>query len=236
MSGREDSVAKTFHRQLFRACNAIGALDLSIPLCGTDRHFNADEMFAANDRFLLIEFKSSRYNLGAEKNKHSACVLCTGLIVSREARLLHRACHFAMWGKKQLNAGLHIQGGVYQDLVCNRNRLPLCETLAFAEIDPKADKTTVFEGAALAHALAQEKAGLPADEFAPYLQWLLSLRGGESRQQKFPVVVFGISMLGPVESYAFNSFHDLAGWAKLGIVPEPTDEPDEDNWPSGPSI
>ncbi|WP_338524008.1 hypothetical protein NUH87_30660 [Pseudomonas batumici] len=207
-----------------------GALDLSIPLCGADRHFNADEMFAANDQFLLIEFKSNRHNLGKENSKESACLLCENLIHIQEARLLHRQCHFAMWGKKHRGGGLETLGGIYQDLVCHPDVLPSCEAV-FATTNLVDETALVFKGEALARSVAQGKAGLHADEFALYLQWLLSLRGGETRRQNFPIVLFGISMLGPVDSYAFDSFHELAGWANLGLVPEPNpeDEPDEEN-------
>ncbi|WP_219095119.1 hypothetical protein [Pseudomonas sp. UMAB-40] len=225
MSGRENSVAKLFHRQLVKSCGKQNLYDLSIPLCGADRHFNADEMFAANDWFLLIEFKSGRRNVKAENTKLSACRLCTSLRQHKDAEHYHRQCHYVMWGKKIRDAGLKTHGGIYQDLVCRPDVLPACIALKSETVKRVDDKAQIFLGEELASKVAQKKAGLHAAEFSLYLQWLLGLRGGENTSQKFPIVLFGISMTGPLESYAFSSLHELAKWADLGAIPKI--EPDE---------
>lgn len=223
MSGREPSVSLTFHFELWEACRSHGAIDMNIPLNGADRVFNADNMFSSNDRFFLVEFKSSRGDLRSEDHKKSACLLCEELFNSWEALELHQQCHFAEWGKKRYKEGLDTFFGVYEDLVCRPETLPTCSAVRVTPehrqhaFDDPAERS----GEQLAIDVAIGDSGLERHDFLRYLDWLLWTRGDAGVYEKtraLPITLFGTSFAGGIKSREFANFQQLEAWAEPFIA------------------
>lgn len=219
MSGRELSVVDVFHGELFQACWRNNSVELKISLNGADRVFNADAMFSSNDRFFLIEFKSSLGDLKSEDRKPAACLLCEGLFKHPKILQVHQQCHYAMWGKKQYNGNLETKYGVYEDLVCRSQTLPLCEAVWHVpnHRESELDAPKHWKGTDLAFDATQNKAGLGREEFLPYLEWLLWTRtsgGGSTGRGTLPIMLFGTSLLGDVNGQPFENFQSLEAWAQ----------------------
>ena len=114
MSGREDSVIERFRKDLRNECKTSGAVDMNAPANGGDRYLNADEFFAAGNRFFIVEFKSRKFDLKSEDRKPSACALCGRLAASAKAKELHDMAHFAAWAEKERKGNLKCFVGVYR--------------------------------------------------------------------------------------------------------------------------
>lgn len=208
MTGREDSVIERFRKDLRTSCVKTGKVDMNAPVNGADRHFNADEFFAVDGRFFIVEFKSSKHNLKDEERKTPACVLCGRLSQSPNARALHDRGHFAAWGKKQPNSNLNVTFGIYRILVCSERTLPNCRHVKGVFTDE-----IVYESAKLLDNITNQKAGLNAEEFKCYLKWLLN----HNKDEFFPHILFGYTYTEGVFDREFSSYDDFSKWATTAV-------------------
>lgn len=225
MAGREDSVKAEFDSLFIRACVYFNAIDIRAPLNGLDQFFNADTMFSTFDKFFIIEFKSYRSSLKAENEKPSACDICCGLLIDKHIIPLHDKCHFAMWGRME---GSKLQGhyDIYRLCVCNGNILPDCAGAHVWNLSPEP-----YHFKRLASAAGQNQAGLNADDFITYLEWLLGSRGvGRPGSGDFNATIYATSSTHGIAGMPFKSREKLRDWSK-GARPEKR----IDDW-DGPSF
>lgn len=213
MAGRENSVIERFRKDLRTACQLAGKVDLNAPLNGADRHLNADEFFAVDGRFFIVEFKSSQHNLKDEERKDSACELCGGLSRSSAARKLHDRGHFASWGKKKTGGPLSIKIDIYRSLVCCKDVLPNCCHVQGITADNLAMGSDKF-----LQDVISNQAGLGAEEFKHYLKWLFNLVGKDGSHSEFPLVLFGYTYTDGVFDKEFTTYEDFDIWAAEAIA------------------
>lgn len=225
MAGREDSVKAEFDSLFISACTHYNSVDVRAPLNGLDQFFNADTMFSTFDKFFIIEFKSQRSSLKAENNKPSACDICCGLRVDQHIIPLHDECHFAMWGK--MEQGI-LQGyfDIYRFCVCSRAILPDCNGAKYWNLFPEP-----YHFKLLAQKAGLNNAGLNADDFLIYLEWLLGSRGvGRTGSGDFNATIYATSSTHGIAGMPFKSIENLRSWSK-GVRPEKRN----DGW-DGPSF
>ena len=222
MAGREDSLKAIFDTQFESACRHFGGMEVRMPLNGLDQFFNADTLFSTFDKFFIVEFKSYRSSLKAEREKPSACQICCGLPVSPEIIPLHDACHFAMWG----NIGTSLLQGsydIYRKCVCHTSILPDCEGAANSMFLPDPNNSKV-----LARLAGLNQAGLSADEFMIYLEWLLGNRGGRGGGRgDFNAAIYATSSTHAIDGIPFKSRASLLRWSQ-GARPDRR----KDDWDS----
>lgn len=212
MPGREKSVTRAFEERLARACTSMRSLDISGSLEGSDREFNADNFFAIDGAFFLVEFKSAPGDFSAENTKRSACNLCGCLLQSQAGRALHARCHFACAGKKTQDA-LVPRLAVYQQLVCGRDRLPDCEHVKNLETDKTLMDCEPFFNEVTANVL-----GVSADEFKQYLKWLEKCPGKDGQARDLELTLYVFSRSGDLMGKPFNSFDDVFSWCRSEIA------------------
>lgn len=76
LTGREDSVKREFDIIFGDVCKALGKVDMTAPLNGADRYFNADTMFSNYDNFFLLSLSHIMTVLKGKiiKNQPATCV------------------------------------------------------------------------------------------------------------------------------------------------------------------
>lgn len=209
MAGREDSLKAIFDTQFESACRYFGGMEVRMPLNGQDQFFNADTLFSTFDKFFIVEFKSYRSSLKAEREKPSACQICCGLPVSPEIIPLHDACHFAMWGNLGESV-LHGHYDIYRKCVCHTSILPDCKGAADSMLLPDPNNSRV-----LARLAGLNQAGLSADEFMIYLEWLLGNRGGSGGGRgDFNAAIYATSSTHAIDGIPFKSRDSLLRWSQ----------------------
>lgn len=207
MSGREDSVIECFRHDLRDECSAVDVPDMNAPANSGDRYYNADEFFAAGERFFIVEFKSQKYSLKAEDRKPSACRLCGRLANTALAREWHDMAHFAAWGQKLREGDLRCFVGIYRSLICRSNVLPACE-----HVETVPDSATYESSVEFIRSIIQNEKGLPEPEFTRYLRWLIEDSGGGSGG--FPIELYAFSHVNRVKGRHFKNYESFADWAK----------------------
>lgn len=213
MNGRENSVIESFRHSLRRECTKVNVVDMNAPANSGDRYWNADEFFAAGDRFFIVEFKSQKFSLKSEDRKPSACTLCGRLATNIQARIWHDMAHFAAWGHKRREGDLTCHIGVYRTLVCRHEVLPSCEHVS---LDCNAGSFEVSEN--FIQKTICGKKGLREPEFTRYLRWLIidSNTGGGS--SGFPIGIYAYSQKHGMNGRLFSQYDDFSWWASTATA------------------
>lgn len=212
MPGRENSVTRAFEERLVRACTATLGLDISGSLEGSDREFNADNFFAIDGAFFLVEFKSEPGDFSAENKKRSACNLCGCLLQSSRGQALHDRCHFACAGKKTRDA-LVPRLAVYQQLVCGRDKLPDCEHVKHLQTNQ-----TLLDCEPFFNEVKAKVFGVSGDEFKQYLKWLEKCPGKDGKARDLELKLYVFSRSGDLIGRPFNSFDEVFSWCTSAIA------------------
>lgn len=212
MAGRENGVTKAFERLMVAHCKSTEIADLSVSLEGRDREYNADDMFAIDGNFFLIEFKSAPYDFSAENEKTSACNLCGCLLESDEGTALHRSAHFACAGRL-LKGELRFQIDVYLDLICGEDRLVDCEHVKGRQT--KISK--MLHGEFFARVKSREF-GLPSERFKKYLKWLSQCPGNSGEGRNLDLVLYVFSDALGVIGKHFVSIDELLNWSASAVA------------------
>jgi hypothetical protein len=219
MSGREAAVAMTFHQSLFKAAMDEGAIEMNVPTGGGDQKLNADNIFARNEFYFMVEFKSHKNSLKNEDRKPRACDLCRRLVATSPERGFHDKAHFAAWGHRPTLEEIPIRMGIYRHMVCNEKTLSACACLKGV----LAVGGDVGEKAFL-RALKNRQYGLKEDEFIEYLKWLLQSTGKDGEGAEFPLDLFGGSFSATaakklkLEKHRFSSYDAFKSWANRVIA------------------
>jgi hypothetical protein len=66
--------------------------------------------------------------------------------------------------------------------------------------------------------IVSEQAGLTAEEFKSYLQWLLSIVENDGTPGEFPLTLFGYSYADGVFDMEFQSYVDFDNWASAALA------------------
>ncbi|WJT05441.1 hypothetical protein ACEPWQ_24720 (plasmid) [Leclercia adecarboxylata] len=213
MAGREDGLKALFDTRFISACSYFKGMEVRMPLNGLDQFFNADTLFSTFDKFFIVEFKSYQSSLNAERKKPTACQICCDLPVSPTIIPLHDACHFAMWGNIEETL-LYGNYDIYRKCVCNSSVLPTCRGAAQSMFSPNPKHYDV-----LARLAGRNNAGLNADDFLIYLEWLLGRRGGSGEGRgDFNAAIYATSTTHAVNGVPFKSMASLQRWSK-GVRP-----------------
>lgn len=224
LTGREDSVKREFDIIFERVCKHYGKVDMTAPLNGADRYFNADTMFSNFDSFFLVEFKSHYDSVKRENHKESACDLCCGLNLDKQIMSLHDLCHFIAYGADK-NGKMVVEWDIYKNRVCNSQTLPECAGAASINGAPvNGDAYDLVED------VFDSIKGLDKDRFKTYLNWLLGSRGlsktrkaAVKKNGNFKAKIYASSSDYVMESPIFESINDIELWAS-GNMPVKKDD------------
>ncbi|MEA9392162.1 hypothetical protein SJI19_16685 [Acerihabitans sp. TG2] len=214
--GIESSVTEIFGHELRLSCMLNGIDDLTLSFNGSDRDFNADNMFTACDIFFIVEMKSRIYNIKDESKKTAVYKLCEGLIATPQIRSWHRQCHYIMWGEDITSSNnIRTKFSIYEDSVCRPSVLPRSQTL----VEPSSIVTNT--GEFLASSAVAGTIGLRKPCFFYYLNWLLTDRSGLtpplSPNDKLPVILIGNSARRRVFGKKFSTYTDFNIWADQAL-------------------
>lgn len=214
LTGREDSVKREFDIIFGDVCKALGKVDMTAPLNGADRYFNADTMFSNYDNFFLVEFKSHYDSVKRENHKESACDLCCGLDKDKHMIPPHDLCHFIAYGTEE-NGKMVVEWDIYKNRVCNSQTLPKCAGAASINGAPVNGVASDL----VEDVLASIK-GLGPNDFKRYLDWLLGDRGLSKKRKSavkkngdFKAKIYASSSNYVIESPFFESLNDIIRWA-----------------------
>ncbi|MFP1944581.1 hypothetical protein [Lonsdalea quercina] len=209
--GIEHSVTNRFANQLQRACKKNSLKALTFHLNGQDTKANADAIFSALDKFLLIEFKSYEDGIKSENNKPRVYDLCHNLLINNEMTRSHRKGHFIMWGV-EIGIILETKYTVYQDSVCRKSILNKSTSLSEPPIP------TILDGEKLAKEVSESTAGIGLDDFLIYLKWLFSSKRSSNEIYDGPVSLIATSKWKYADGLIFKSFEDFEDWAKPTVI------------------
>lgn len=169
----EQAVADNFNRFLGRQASSFGKKIHTIALDGQDRDAG-DYLLTDEDRFALIEFKSTEQDIKHESRKGRRLQLCELLEFNAKMKALHDQCHFIVWMQSS-----GVQLNVYRYEVCNQE--------VFGGGCGLACKTASVGSRVHANQFAADLFGAPASrtlslsEFEDYLAWLMVQASGGTR-------------------------------------------------------
>ncbi|MBB6117779.1 hypothetical protein F4826_004758 [Rahnella inusitata] len=221
VAGEENSVTLAFHQELFEVAAAVGKSELVMMLNGSDRNVNADAIFGANDRFLIVESKSFQSSIKDEGRKDSASNLCLSLQADPYIEALHVNCHFIIWDNNIPNVPIVTEYSSYQNAVCRPEVLPNCIGLK------SPPNSWSGRGKILATNVVTQNIGLGKPDFFYYLEWLFNVRHGRAAGTQLPVTLLATSFAGGVTSVRFDSVAAFANWTfpssryQLALNPSP---------------
>jgi len=130
-----------------------------------------------------------------------------------------------MWGRIE---GSKLKGyyDIYRLCVCNENILPDCVGASILNLSPDPHNFRL-----LAREAGQNQAGLDADDFLTYLEWLLGSRGvGRAGSGDFNATIYATSSNYGIAGMPFKSRNKLLEWSK-GVRPDKR----KDDW-DGPGF
>lgn len=217
----EQGVIDHFEEQLRVAAEEHNTEILSLSLGGQDRTLGADNMFAAQERYLLVEFKWSLSSLSTEADKPLRVKMCKRLRNTENPKKYAKAlqkqknCHFIAWGANDpmMAASLEVMINNYLDEICNRDVLSKTKEMSHHPANLSSRRSS-FQFSGDLMRVKDPVDGVEFKFFSAYVAWLSNLANRDGSEGWTLLIRDTVYEGGRrrIVTHRFDSFEKMHNW------------------------